>query len=250
MNNITVIPNELSASELEKFSENLYSLQQQIFDGVSKEEFIKYTILSSAEKTEIAVMINSKGEYVGYTATHYFEKTVKGKPTTIIKNETGILPEYRAFGNTSKILLKRAIKYKFTHPRRHSYSLACLVTPVTYYLMARNAYEVYPNVKGVKSEHIEEVRKELTDLFEMEPIEGQNEYVKKVGWIVRQSAEDQMRIDQATSSQFKFFKELNPDYQKGYGLQTIYPLSNRNFFFTVLNLFLSRLKMKYKFRKF
>ncbi len=250
MKTVTFNPKEIPASELQSFIDKLYAVQEAVFEGVSREEFVKYSILSSAEITEIEVMVNNNGEFVGYCAVHYFEKTIKERDVTIIRGETGILPEYRAHGNVNKIMLKNALNYKRKNRKRFTYSLSCFVSPVTYYMLAKNAYEIYPNVKRELPKHVEELMDNLAEVFSMEQVEGASKYVKKVGWIVKQSSEDRLRLDESSSSQIKFFKELNPDYTLGHGLQTIYPLSSKNMFFTLLNKFLSNYNMKFKFRKF
>lgn len=231
---LTVNPARLSAQEKQRFSDNLYQLHCQIFDGVSRESFQSYVVDSSADYSRIRIYMNESSDWVGYCAMHRFEKRIAQRNRVIIRAEAGILRAYRECNQTLCFAFVEGIKYRLLHPFTPLYYLGSFVHPCVLYMFSHYFGQCYPLPKQDISPRRKAMMSELADAFGLEEVEGQSWLVRRVGWVTRQSEADSHFWQDNPDIVVQFYIHTNPGYGQGNGLLTLVPLSFSNVFFSLV----------------
>ena len=90
-----VDPAALAPHQLEVLTEDLYRVQAEVFDGVSKEAFRAYVVQSPARRTRIKVFRDEEGDAAGYVAMHAYAKSLRGEPCVVVRAEAGVRRAFR-----------------------------------------------------------------------------------------------------------------------------------------------------------
>src|SRR5437764_4085762 len=90
----TVVPKLLSPSEQGTLTDELYELIHETF-GVTRDDVLHGVVTPKSDLTKILVHRNDEGKAVGYFAIHFFEKRLRGVPTTVVRAGVGMLRDYR-----------------------------------------------------------------------------------------------------------------------------------------------------------
>lgn len=244
----TIDPATLSQEGLADFFRKLYGIHCQIFSGVSRALFEQKMFPLNAQWTKIRIFKNSKGEDVGYSALHAYEKVINSENIVIFRVETGILRDYRRQGNASSFFLTEAIKYKAVHPFKKSYLFCTLVHPSSYHLISTFFFRFYPNFRYATPSNVLDSMDQMADAFHEVPSSNGDPSLREVGWVTRQTVKEQSEWAGSNDPDTCFFLEKNPDYHKGIGLMTLAPLDMRNIFMTTL-LFLCYLGKNLIYRR-
>ncbi len=224
----TIDPATLSQEALTAFRQKLYAIHCQIFDGVDTAQFEKKVFDVNAKWSKICIFKNIKGKAVGYYALHAYEKIINSENIVIFRAETGILRDYRKQGNISSFFFKEIIKYKALHPFQKSYLFCTLVHPSSYHLLSKFFPRYYPNIKYATPPDILERMQQMADAFHEVQLPNVDPSIRQVGWITRQTAEEQNKWARSREPDTRFFLKKNPDYHKGQGLVTLVPLDLNN----------------------
>jgi hypothetical protein len=235
----TIDPATLDPKTLTAFSQRLYAIQCQIFDGVDARQFEKKVFAPDAKWTKIRIFNNAGGNAVGYCALHAYEKAINSAITNsetmiIFRAETGMLRKYRKQGNIFSFFFKEAIKYKICHPFKKSYLFCTLIHPSSYHLISKFFFRSYPNINYTTPVSILDKMNLVADAFQESQLPNIAPSLRDVGWITRQTAEEQSELANSSDPATCFFLKKNPDYHKGQGLMTLVPLDLKNIFLTSL----------------
>jgi hypothetical protein len=223
----TIVPAALSKEAWRKFCRELYATHNKIFEGFDADQFSKKMFPVEAMWTEIRVFKNSKKEIVGYYALHAYEKVIDSEKTIIFRAEAGILREYRKQGNISSFFVE-VIKYKALHPFKKSYFFYTLIHPSSYHLLSKYFFRCYPNIRYATPPKVVNKMSLIADAFHEVRLPNAEPAIRDAGCITRQTESEQNELAKSKDPDTRFFLKKNPDYQKGYGLVTLVPLTAKN----------------------
>lgn len=182
-----VIPQSLSPEERSQFTDALYAVHQQIFEGVEREAFAKYVVESKAEHTWIQVHKNEAGNIVGYFALHVFERQFKGKPTAVFRAEAGSLRAYRGGSVNMRFGLMLVLRYLVKHPGQKAYYLGSLIHPSSYSMLASHCGTVWPQRGQETPLELVAFMDELANEFGLEKVDPAQPLVRQVNWRTRET---------------------------------------------------------------
>lgn len=244
----TVEPKTYKKEQLNELIEDLYAVHRKIFAGVSvqRDAFVHYVFFPTAKYTKIHLFKNAQGELVGYFSLHHFEKVITHKKVIVLRGEAGILPEYRRHHNVIAVIIKESIVNKLLYLFREVYVLACVVHPVMYYSLAKNAYRIYPSHRYQTPRPVNALMFELADEFHLKKTSEANPFVWDIGWISKESDVDRRRLQNSRKKEIQFYLEQNPHYGKGYGLEVFIPLSLSNSLLTSYNFMVSHFGLAWR----
>ena len=103
-------PARLSADETEQWILRLYAVHNEIFDGVSIEEFGRYVIRSPADRTLLQVTYGPDKEIAGYIAIHGFRRNFRGEDCTVVRAEAGLRRAFRGGNTTGSFFVNQLLK--------------------------------------------------------------------------------------------------------------------------------------------
>src|SRR3712207_148707 len=90
----TVLPKQLPPAEQSKLTDELYELIHETF-GVTRVDVFNGVVTPKSDLTKLLVHRNAEGKAVGYFAIHFFDKLLRGVPTTVVRAGVGMLRDYR-----------------------------------------------------------------------------------------------------------------------------------------------------------
>lgn len=233
-----VLPAHLSGPERDALSRQLYQVHQQIFAGVSAEDFRRHVVDAPAEMTVIQLYLAGDGEIIGYCAYHRFRRKVQGRNTIVLRAEAGLLPEYRGRGAAYGFGMIRAFAEKIRHPFTPIYYLGTLVHVSSYHLFCKYFSQIFPHPLHETPARMLEITRELIDGFPDPPVSASDPFVRDVGWVTIETPQEKQltRCDDRVDVQY--FKARNPGYVKGHGLVVVVPITFAN----LVTALLSRLR--------
>ena len=220
----TIDPATLSQEALTDFQHRLYAIHWQIFAGVGITQFAKKVFDTHAKWNKIRIFQNKQGQAVGYCAVHAYENTINSENIVIFRIQTGILRDYRKRGNVSSFFIQEIIKYKALHPFKKAYLFCTLVHPSSYYLLSNFFPRYYPSIKYATPLGELDRMQQMADIFHEVQLPNTDPSIREVGWITRQTAEEQNEWAENRDPNIRFFLQKNPQYYKGQGLMTLVPL--------------------------
>jgi hypothetical protein len=220
-----IVPKSLTEQEKQRFVDALYRVHCEVFDGVERESFAKYVVLSKADHTWIQVHKNEAGEIVGYFAVHVFERELRGEPSAVFRAEAGTLRAYRGGNSNARFGITQALRYMAKNPGRRLYYLGSLVHPSSYSLFTKYFDVVWPTARETPPDIVEFMSK-LASEFGLEEVEPGRPLVRKVGWRTRDSeVERNYWRYHCDKPSVRYFLEANPGYGEGHGLVTLVPVT-------------------------
>ena len=239
-------PKKLSPAERDQLAEDLYQVHIQIFDGVDKAPFRNYVIEPDTVCTKLFLVHNRNQELVGYLTFQVYQAEIirKGKVRKpyIFRTEMGILEAWRGGAPLSRYLFWEAVKFSIRNGLPECYYMATPIHPLPYYLVCRDVKEVYPQPGIATPEHIIQIKEELSRSLQLPAASPTNRFVKKVGWIVRQSPAQQRRTEKSDNAWFQYFLTENPGYTEGTGLLWLAPGTLKNGVLTAARIIKRQLK--------
>lgn len=219
-----VVPKSLQGPEREAFIDALHAVHSQIFDGVDRDAFVHYVIDSPADDTKILVHRDAAGELIGYFAAHQFRRTVRGKPSIILRGETGVLREHRGGASTLRFGFGEAMRIVGRNPGVPVYYLGCLVHPTSYHSLCKYVRPVWPSLEAPPDASLRALLAELGDSFGLERV-GEDPLVREVGWCTRDTEAERAFWRRCDKPDVRFYVQQNPGYGEGHGLLTLVPIS-------------------------
>jgi len=229
----------LTEKQRDDFIEKLYFVHCEIFSGISLQTFRDYIFNQKATSQKI-ILLYDKITIIGYCAVHFFKITA-GDKYHLIRAEAGILPEYRGNSPLLKFMFCEIFKHALRHTFRDVYYLGTLVHPSSYHNFHKFCDVIYPSFKQETPQVVFHKMQELVHYFGIKlkgPIE---DMTCEVGWITRESLEEQLRWQQREEDDIRYFLKMNPAYREGLGLITLIPCTFTNLLNVLINLFKSRI---------
>lgn len=225
-------PDQLTPAAKETLTNQLYTVQNQIFAGVDRASFYRYVIAPNAVYTRIYRFENREGETIGYLAFHIYKIEIekKGKPKTvyIARTETGVLKSYRGQAPISGLLFKECIRFWFGNGMPEAYFMATPIYPAPFLHAQRGFAELYPRQGEETPAHIQQIQRQLTLSLGLVSPASLSQSVIKVGWIVRQDKSQRKSWEASKDPAVQYFLQLNPHYAQGHGVMILSPGSVRN----------------------
>lgn len=218
-----VDPGALDADEQEALIDELYAVQQEIFDGVSREAFACYVVRSTAERTRIQVF-RAGGRAVGYAALHVFDCEVAGRPGAAVRCEVGLEREYRGGSRFGWFFAREAARLLLSSRGRPIYGLSCATSPATYRILERGTREVWPHWSKPTPPALAASMAQLATRFELRPVEPSRPGVYHVGWKTRETPGEVASWHGCEHPASRFYLERNPGYAQGHGLLLLVPM--------------------------
>jgi len=219
-----VVPKLLSPEERATFTDALYRVHCELFDGVSRASFARYVVDAPADETRILVHRDSQGEIVGYFAGHTFRRTLRGAPVVVLRAEMGMLRGHRGGATNARYGFSEAARIVARSPGTPVYLLTCLIHPSSYDDLTRYARPVWPSPTHRPDAELLALLCELGDSFGLRPV-GDDPLVRKVGWRPRDTAAERAFWRRNERPAVRFFVDANPDYGEGNGLLTLVPMT-------------------------
>lgn len=224
-----VDPGALSEAERNTFLGHLYEVNRNIFAGVSKEEFADDITRPRAVRSRVQIYRNELGAMVGYCAVHLFEIRAGRRTLGILRAEAGLLAGYRGSGTTLWFGGKEALRYKALHPLRTVALFATPVHPSSYHMLCKYFWRCYPYPGRRIPKKWSRLLFELCQLSGDAAVDPTDPFIRRVGWITRESDADTAAWSENPNEDVRFYLARNPGYRRGYGLAMISPLSVGNF---------------------
>ena len=217
-------PKMMTPAAREALSNRLYTIHSQIFDGVNKEQFIRYVVEPATRTTKIYLIQNAAQEDVGYLTFQKFEARVEGRRRNVYRTEVGMLPAYRGNNTTVKILPLEITKAYIASGFRKSYFLATPIHPNPYCVIYNHGLSVYPHPQRKTPTPILKVMDKLSEALQIAQVGVHSRFEKKVGWITRQNPAKRSEIAARTDVASQFYLSQNPEYHKGNGMMMLVPI--------------------------
>ena len=237
---VSINPKNLNHQQKESLVKELYAIHNTIFDGTTEHHFRKYVIDSEAEVTKVR-LYKSGEQIIGYSALHFFETHPNGKKCTIIRGETGFLPQFRRKGILVNSTIFEPVKYKILNPFRKTYVFGSFVHPAMYLTLAKFCWKMYPHPRREIPRKYQKMMLDFANRYNLPEVPSCSPFVRRVGWICREEESEKSRWSKTENTIARYYVETNPDYTLGNGLLILTPV-------TFLNIALSLsiyLKKKY-----
>lgn len=221
---------DMSHHERERLGDALYPIHQRIFNGVGRAEFQRYVIDSSAERTILQTYVGEGRQLVGYTALHFFERTIGGRPATIIRSESGLEPAYRGRSIAGSFVIRELFKLLCTRPRQPVFAFACPVHPSSYYTVSRYAVESWPRWDAPTPESIADAMLALADEFALRTVDRERPMIREIGWQTRETCVDHEFWQAHENPHVRYYMDTNPEYRRGRGILMLIPVTLANLY--------------------
>lgn len=225
-------PKALSPADRDQLTQELFQVHTQIFDGVDKDAFRAYVVEPQTVTSKIFKITNRAGALVGYLTFQVYQAEITRNGKThrpyFYRTEMGILPAYRGGAQLSGRLYWEALKFSLKKGIPEAYYMATPIHPLPYYLVCRDTALVYPQPGIETPAYILAVKTELSKSLQLPAVSATNQFVKKVGWIVKETPAQALRVERSKNPWFQFFLDVNPTYSAGNGLLWLAPATAKN----------------------
>lgn len=239
----------MKITEKDQLTDRLYAIHEQIFSGVSKEDFRKYVIEPDSRFTRIRLYTDPQGNDAGYLSFQVFEASRKRRDPLVIRTEVGFLPNYRRYNITLPTLVRSALAFQLSTLMRKGYFVATPVHPTPYRLGLAQLPEVWPHPEKPMPEKIRNVIGSLKAALDLHQVENGGEFSCQVGWKVKESQILKDRIQSRKDPVTRFYLSQNPDYSEGNGMLMVVPLTFKTYYSGLLGLVKKRINRRVSWRK-
>ncbi|MDV6415151.1 hypothetical protein FA482_16565 [Pseudomonas aeruginosa] len=224
-----VNPGKLDETQRGNLASELYAIHARIFHGVQYESFAREVIHSTARLTRIAIYRNRQHEIVGYCAVHFHDSEVfQYSKACVIRAESGILQEYRGSNQSIPFLTRQVLRYKLLNPGKRLLFLDTLIHPSSYALVTKYVDDVWPCHCDLESHHVKFLE-HLIAQFSFKR-SSNDPLVVDTGWTTTEADHERARWTTHSNPNVRFFLDRNPEYHKGNGLITVFPITLKNIF--------------------
>ena len=216
---------KMSPQAREGLARELYAVHEQIFGGLSFDDFKEYVVERPSYRTWIWVKRDPAGHLVGYHSTHVFQLDAAGRGTTVVRMEAGTLPWARGRDLTMLHNVLRLLLLWLRQPWRRFCIFAALTHPSSYTFLSRYAPVIYPHVRRNTPPRTMALMEELAEAFHLDRVDPSNTMVRRVDWVTLESPEETMRWHNSLRRDTRFYIRSNPGYADGHGLLTYIPFN-------------------------
>ena len=230
----TVDIDRLDPAARRKLGDELYPVQQLIFHGPEKEEFIDHVMFPDAERNMVRLYLDTSGATIGFCAVHRYRRVLRGRTYLVIRAEAGLHPDFRGRGSTYSFGIARALRQKLRHPFTPLYYLGTLVHTSSYHLFYKYFPKVYPTPDREMPDTVRDLALELSESFHFPAVDSSDPLVRDAGWTTIETQQEAELSQQDNRPDVAFFLRRNPGYARGHGLVVLVPLSWPNLAAAVL----------------
>jgi CRP-like cAMP-binding protein len=220
-----VIPKRLSTSERSALVDGLLEVYGEIFLGATRDYVVNGLVSPNSELTTILVHRNAEGRIVGYFAIHFFARSFRGVPTTVVRSSVGMLRAYRGRNSNIAWALRVLLEQRLAHPRRPFYGMGSMVHPSSYLQVARYVDVFWPKPGEPIPPDVLEFIVALADEFGMKRIDPQQPLVRAGSMPTRETDVERDYWRRSDKPAARFFVAMNPSYSRGNGLVTLFPIT-------------------------
>lgn len=224
----------------EGLARELFAVHEQIFDGLSFEDFKEYVVERPSWRTWIYVKRDPAGQLVGYHSLHLFRLQAGGRGSTVVRMEAGTLPEYRGRDLMMVYAVLQMLAVWIRQPWRRFCIFAALTHPSSYTFLAHYAPVIYPHAERDIPPKVMDLMQELAEAFHLERIDPANPMVRRVDWVTLETADERARWENSRRRDTRFYIKHNPDYARGHGLLTYIPFNGSILVRSLLRFLLGR----------
>lgn len=183
----TVHPAQLNDAGREALFHELLVINQQVFEGPWLQAISEGVAKGHHGRTAIQLYFNARQECVGYAALLGDEFEHEGKPWTVFRAITALLPEYRGRQSVMGFYLSEITRYALRNPRRRVFFFTPVVHISSYRVLARHAREMYPLPGRPVPADVMELMQRLGARYNLAPIEGEHPLIRRRPMWVRGS---------------------------------------------------------------
>jgi hypothetical protein len=218
----TVKPAQLEEAGREALYQELLALNQQVFEGPGLQATTEVVAKGLQGWSVLQLYFNARHQCVGYAALVGDEFEHEGKPWTVFRAMTGLLPEYRGRQSVMGFYLSELGAYALRNPRRRVFFFTPIVHISSYRVLAKHAREMYPMPGRPVPAGMMELIEKLGARYKLAPIEGEHPLVRRRSMWVRGS---QGRASGTGDAFDQFFREINPRSGEGLCVMSMAPVS-------------------------
>ncbi|TDR82832.1 hypothetical protein [Paludibacterium purpuratum] len=246
---ITLDLNTLTDTETHLLVDLLFPVQQRIFGGGDPTQFKQLVLQCRADYSQLQVRFNRLGQPVGYCAVHFFHIEHAGRPTSIMRVQAGLLPEYRRGNSMTPFILHAMLNYRLRHPLRQVYFFAMLIHPSSYLLCDKYARHLWPRPARPLSPESWHFLQRCLAHFGHKVQQEAGPQAVPVGLHTLEREADRAFWKGSDKPAVRFFLQHNPGYTDGQGLVTLAPLSLSNLLTVASRLLSDRLQRRWRTRR-
>lgn len=238
--------NKMSDNQKNEFSDKLYLLTCEIFDGGSKEDFEEMVSKCNSDNSKYLIFKNKKNEWVGYIGIHRFIKQIDNKNVVVFRLQIGLKPEYRRKNASFSFAIKEILKYKIFHPTSEVFCFVSIINPSMYSIAFKNVFTIYPSLNKKTPVHIKNIVEQCSSHFGFIQKKGDSFWSRTIGWYPIYSDYENDFWKKSKNKRIKFYMELNPSFRMGKGLLTLVPFTFWGLIFSFFSLLGYSIKKKLK----
>lgn len=220
----TIVPKLLLPSEQSALTDELYELIHETF-GVTRDDVLDGVVTPKSDLTKILVHRNHEGKAVGYFAVHFFDKRLRGVPTTVVRAGVGMLRDYRGQNNNLSWALRVLAEQVVANPSKPLYGLGTMVHPTSYMQVDRYVDVYWPKPDEPVPPDILEFMLALADEFHMPLVDPARPLVRKSAYKTLQTEAERDYWRRSDRPAARFFVSMIPDYGDGHGMLTLFPIT-------------------------
>jgi len=239
----------LTGPAREHFLDDLSNLVANIFEGYDREYLTQELLGNGLVSAKVLTIRNEHGALVGFNMFRGFEFEIDGRTVAVFRALAGLLPEYRGRNSMLAFSFIQAIDYKLRHPLRQAHFLLCALHPSSYYLPARYAHKIWPRCEQETPAEKFLLMQRLFAAAGRSFGDGEHTYVARCGKRTLQNTQESTSWKASNIPQVRHFLRLNPNYESGYGLVCLIPLTATNLLMSGLRFVTDKLYRKIKAKK-
>lgn len=217
-----VDPNALAPQARERLVEELWALNERIFEGVERADFEKNLLRAGTHRSRLLVA-RVDGAAVGYAVVH----VMRVGDRTVCRGLTAMLPDLRRHSLFAWFFAYEGIRLRLTRPRGTAYVFGAPVHPASYRMMVHFSGEIWPHPERTTPAHVQRFIDEMAAHFGVEP-DDELPGVGRVGWRTIQPQRDAQTLTRTEDPTMRYYLARNPRYGDGYGLLMVVPVRLRS----------------------
>ncbi|MDU8928663.1 hypothetical protein RXV86_14825 [Alisedimentitalea sp. MJ-SS2] len=221
----TVDIDRLDATARRALGDALYPVQQLIFHGPEKEEFLDHVMFPDAERNMVRLYLDEAGATVGFCAVHRYRRKLNGRTYLVLRAEAGLHPDFRGRGSTYWFGITRALRQKLRHPFTPLYYLGTLVHVSSYHLFYKYFPKIYPTPDRDMPDRVRDLALDLSESFHFPAVDPSDPLVRDAGWTTIETPQEAVLSHQDNRLDVAYYRKRNPGYAHGHGLVVLVPLS-------------------------
>jgi CRP-like cAMP-binding protein len=221
----TILTKQLSPTEQGALADELYESINEIF-GVTRDEILHGVVAPKSDVTKLLVHRRADGSAVGYFGIHFFDKRLRGVPTTVIRAGVGMRRDYRGQNNNLSWALRVLAEHVVANPQKPLYGLGSLVHPSSYIQVDRYVDVYWPRHDEPVAPEILDFMFEMADEFHLHLVDPTRPLIRKASnfkTIETEAERDYWRRSDRPAA--RFFMSMAPDYGDGRGMLTLFPIN-------------------------